>query len=184
MAERGLTSTRIADIAREAGVSSATVHYYFRSKDDVLLAAFRWAGEQLHAGLQALRENPVMPSEHIRRLLQMSVPSDQLMHDEYILWLKVWARVRSHPHFLDECMRMSRLWYEAVLEAMSRGVEEGVFHPMSSVEEICERYVAMAESLAYRTAVGYRDMPPERARSVLARFTAQQLGVPSASLET
>ena len=39
LAKRGLARTRIVDIAREADVSSAIVHYYFRSKDEVLLSA-------------------------------------------------------------------------------------------------------------------------------------------------
>ena len=58
LAERGLSSTRVADIAREAGVSSAAIHYYFKSKDEVLLAALLWTGEQLHAGLRRLTEEP------------------------------------------------------------------------------------------------------------------------------
>ena len=51
-AARGPSATRIADIAREAGVSSAIIHYYYKSKDEVLLAALQWANEhtsrQLH----------------------------------------------------------------------------------------------------------------------------------------
>ena len=44
-AARGPSATRIADIAREAGVSSAIIHYYYKSKDEVLLAALQWANE-------------------------------------------------------------------------------------------------------------------------------------------
>ena len=39
----GFGSTRIADVAREAGTSTGTVHYYFETKDDLLVAALRWA---------------------------------------------------------------------------------------------------------------------------------------------
>src|ERR671933_26728 len=40
--ERGFPATRIADIARAAGVSTGTVHYYFATKDEVLVAALKW----------------------------------------------------------------------------------------------------------------------------------------------
>lgn len=182
MAENGLTSTRIAAIAREAGVSSASIHYYFRSKDELLLEAFRWAGEQLHETLRELRDQHVDPLDHLRRLLELSVPSDETLHQEYLLWLEVWVRVRSHPGFLEECDRMSNRWSEAVLEAFRRGIEAGLFNPVVKLEEVCDRYVAISESLAYRAALRYAQMPTEKARRILARFTAEQLGIPASLL--
>lgn len=175
MAERGASAARIADIASAAGVSVGSVHYYFHSKDEALLDALQWAGEQLHHSLQALRDADIPPIEHVRRLLELSVPTSQDLHDEYILWLEVWARVRNHPAFLQESITMSRRWYEAVREIFSRGTAAGLFHPVTQLDEVCERYVAMAESLAYRAALGYSDTTPDRARHVLARFTAEQL---------
>jgi AcrR family transcriptional regulator len=183
LAERGLSSTRVADIAREAGVSSAAIHYYFKSKDEVLLAALCWTGEQLHAGLRRLTEEPADVVTQVRRLLDMSVPSDQALHDEYLLWLEVWVRVRSHPDFLGECMRMSRQWHEAVTSVIGRGIDEGAFRPVVPLAELCDRYVAMAESLAYRSALGYEGFTPERSRQILARFTAEQLRIAPEALD-
>lgn len=182
MASRGASAARIADIAAAAGVSAGTVHYYFHSKDEALLDALRWAGEQLHHSLQSLRDAELAPVEHLRRLLELSVPTSQGLHDEYILWIEVWARVRNHPAFLQESITMSRRWYEAVREIFSRGTAAGLFHPVTQLDEVCERYVAMAESLAYRAALGYSDTTPDRARQVLARFTAEQLGLASEQL--
>jgi AcrR family transcriptional regulator/transposase-like protein len=183
MAERGATAARIADIADAAGVSVGSVHYYFHSKDEALLDALRWAGEQLHHTLQTLRDADIAPIEHVRRLLELSVPTSQGLHDEYILWLEVWARVRNHPAFLQESITMSRRWYEAVREIFSRGTAAGLFRPVTHLDEVCERYVAMAESLAYRAALGYSDTTPDRARQVLARFTAEQLRLAPGQLD-
>ncbi|MFB4283902.1 TetR family transcriptional regulator [Nonomuraea sp. MTCD27] len=183
MAQRGIEATRIADIAREAGVSDASIHYYFRSKDEALLAAFRWAGDQLHATLQRLRDDNVSTLEHVRHLLELSIPSDQGTFEEYLLWLEVWGRVRRHPAFLDECVRMSRRWADAVLGVFGAGVEDGTFTPVAPLSEVCERYVAISESLALRNTLGYSDMSEGTARRVLARFTAEQLGIPVGQLD-
>lgn len=177
MAERGAASARIADIAAAAGVSAGSIHYYFRSKDQALLDAFRWAGERLHENLRQLGEEEISPLEHIRRLLELSLPSDRGLHDEYLLWLEVWVRVRDHPNFLQESTKMSRRWFEAVRQIFGRGISAGLLTPVTELDEICERYVAIAESLAYRAALGYTDTGPDRARRVLARFTAEQLGL-------
>src|SRR5919197_6668110 len=50
--ERGFPATRIADIARAAGVSTGTVHYYFATKDEVLVAALKWASGRLFARIE------------------------------------------------------------------------------------------------------------------------------------
>jgi AcrR family transcriptional regulator len=184
MAERGLTRTRIADIAAEAGVSSATVHYYFRSKDELLLAAFRWASNQSNKVMQQLLEQDLDTLERLRRLIDLCLPAETTQQYEYMLWLEVWVRVKNHPDFLDECMKMSRIWYEGVCAVCYKGVEEGVFTPIAPIDEICTWFVAIAEALSYRAVVGYPDVPRDKARQLLARFTAKQLGIPLEKLDT
>jgi AcrR family transcriptional regulator len=44
---RGTAGARMQDIAREAGVNQALLHYYFRSKDRLAQAVFRRAAGQL-----------------------------------------------------------------------------------------------------------------------------------------
>ncbi|HEY3162272.1 MAG TPA: TetR/AcrR family transcriptional regulator [Vicinamibacterales bacterium] len=44
---RGTAGARMQEIAREAGVNSALLHYYFRTKDRLAAAVFRRAASQL-----------------------------------------------------------------------------------------------------------------------------------------
>ena len=44
---RGTAGTRMQEIAREAGVNSALLHYYFRAKDRLAAAVFQQAASQL-----------------------------------------------------------------------------------------------------------------------------------------
>src|SRR3954462_9732526 len=50
--DRGFPATRIADIAAAARVSTGTVHYYFATKDEVLVAALKWASSRLFARIE------------------------------------------------------------------------------------------------------------------------------------
>ena len=77
---------------------------------------------------------------------------------------------------------MSDRWYEAVRGVFARGVAEGTFRPAAPLDEVCDRYVAMAESMAYRSALGYQGVTPQRSRGILARFTAEQLDVDPADI--
>lgn len=45
-AEKGFFNTRIADIARNAGVADGTIYLYFKSKDDILISVFEVCMEE------------------------------------------------------------------------------------------------------------------------------------------
>ena len=53
IAERGADATRFADVAAESGVPVSTLQYYFGSREDLLVAAFRHASGAEIAGLEA-----------------------------------------------------------------------------------------------------------------------------------
>lgn len=70
-ANRGYFSSKVADIAGEAGIADGTVYLYFKSKDDILHSIFdRAMTEFIDEGRRQLAEieNPV---ERIRRIAQL-----------------------------------------------------------------------------------------------------------------
>jgi AcrR family transcriptional regulator len=177
-AAQGPAATRIADIAREAGVSSAIIHYYYKSKDEVLLAALQWANEHTSSRLEELRETTADHVELLRRTLEMAVPSEGVLHDEYLLWLETWVRVRLHPELLAECVAMSARWTGFLEEIISDGERAGVFRPVVPPAELAQRLVAMSDGLSFRSAVGYAGMPVQRVSELLLSFAAEEVGVP------
>ena len=78
--DRGFPATRITDIAAAAGTSTGTIHYYFETKDEVLVAALKWAGERLFARV----EDPAAggdPATRMGHLLRVSVPRPGASYD-------------------------------------------------------------------------------------------------------
>src|ERR1700735_5014450 len=53
IAARGAEATRFADVAAESGVPVSTLQYYFGSREDLLVAAFRHASGTEIAALEA-----------------------------------------------------------------------------------------------------------------------------------
>jgi AcrR family transcriptional regulator/transposase-like protein len=177
-AAHGLPATRISDIAREAGVSNAVVRYYYRSKDDILLAALQWAMEQTYTRIDELREETADSVRRLRGILELSLPAEGRLHDEILLWLEVWVRIRFHPELLTACVAMSDYWLSFVREAIEDGERAGVFHPVAPAAELAQWFVALADGLSFRSAVGYTGMHVRRVTEVLLEFAARQLGVP------
>jgi AcrR family transcriptional regulator len=56
LSERGYEATTVKEVAREAGVNQGLVHYYFGSKDALLLAVAKEARQQYTQELKRLRQ--------------------------------------------------------------------------------------------------------------------------------
>ncbi|WP_236863537.1 TetR family transcriptional regulator [Brevibacterium daeguense] len=77
--ERGFHRVRMADIAAEAGISPAAVHYHFTSKRQLFLASLRISAENVDRDRVEIRRSaPVeSASDHVallRRLIELKVP--------------------------------------------------------------------------------------------------------------
>jgi AcrR family transcriptional regulator len=62
LSEKGYEATTVKEVAHVAGVSPGLFHYYFASKDELLLAVLREAGERYGRMMQELRA--VVPADH------------------------------------------------------------------------------------------------------------------------
>jgi AcrR family transcriptional regulator len=178
--ERGFPATRIADIAGAARVSTGTVHYYFETKDEVLVAALTWASKRLFARIE--HPGDATATERLARLLAVSVPYPGPARDEYVLWIELWLRVLHQPELLERSEAFSAQWRGFFHDVVRRGVETGEFAPAAGADEVAERLVAFVDGVGFETALGYRWTSPERMHERVVAFAAEQLGVDPAAL--
>jgi len=175
--DRGFPATRIADIAAAARVSTGTVHYYFATKDEVLVAALKWASGRLFARVEAAGGEPA--AARLAHLLAVAVPYPGPARDEYVLWIELWLRVLHQPELLPQCEAISEQWHGYFHDIVRRGAETGEFAPAADPDTVAERLVAFVDGVGFETALGYRWTSPERMHARLAEFAADQLGVPA-----
>ena len=183
IARKGVEATRFADIARQAGTSTGTVHYYFDTKEDVLVAALRWANERPYGALEGLLELAPDATARLATLLDAAVPYPERAED-FLLWVETSiAASQLRPGDLGpESESAGRRWRSYFADVVRDGVETGDFHPVADVDEVVERLIALADGLAFKAAVGQPWMQAERARELLARFAGEQLGLPPGKL--
>jgi AcrR family transcriptional regulator len=176
LTERGLAGTRVADVARAAGVSPATVHYYFPKKGDVLVAGLVWAREQQQPAMDAVlrTEDHV---ERLRRLVDIAVASGPV-RDEYALWLEFMAGAGRDPTLLIERNVVSSAWRDLIRMVMQQGVEAGVFRPRVSAEDVALRFVYLSDGLAFQAVSGPFGVSVEECREQLDGMLAEALDIP------
>jgi AcrR family transcriptional regulator len=180
---RGFANTRISDIAREADVSTGTVHYYFDVRDEVLIAALKWATEQLFKRLDEMGGRARSDLERLTHLLELSIPLPGPRRGEYVLWMELWVRALHEPSLLPECEALSRRWRGYFFDVVRRGSEAGEFAPVAPSDDVAERLIALVDGLGFELLQGYAWTSPERMRDRMYAFAAEQLGVSRAALE-
>ena len=124
-ARRGFHTSRVGDIAEEAGVAHGLLYHYFASKDEVLETVFRenW-GELLErfAGVEASDE-----------------PADEKLLGLVKILLRTWKNdpdlvtvmvreVGRSPHLASQVDDIGR-GFEVIRRVIEQGQAEGVFRP-------------------------------------------------------
>jgi len=180
---RGFHATRIADIAREAGTSTGTVHYHFETKDDVLTAALRWANEQPYVRMDEVLGRNADAVSRLATLLELSVPYEGVPRDEWVVLLELWGRLLHRPDLLPDGEDIELRWRGYFLDVIRIGTRTGAFRPPAGPDEAADRLVAMVDGLGLKAVLGLPAMTPARMREVLFRFAAEQLGVSHEDLD-
>jgi AcrR family transcriptional regulator len=182
MVRRGFHATRIADVAREAGTSTGTVHYHFETKEEVLLAALRWANARPYGAIDdALRDEDDLA--RLARLLEFAVPYPGQPREEYVLLIELWSRILHEPGLRPDGEDLSARWRGYFFDIVHRGTQNGAFRPVADPDVVAERLIALVDGLSFKAVLGYRWMQPERMRTLVYDFAADQLGLRAEELE-
>lgn len=182
ISRRGFSATRVADIAEEANVSPATIHYYFKTKDEILVRALLWAGEQLLPPIldRAGSDDAITL---IVQYIESTIPYAGVQREEYLLEIDLWSNVRLYPELLPAWESYEERWLAHVTELISLGIRTGAFRPQVPAAELAERLVALTDGLSAQAAIKASRMPPERVRQLILRFASEALQVPLHVLE-
>lgn len=148
-AQNGYYSSRVADIAREAGVASGTIYLYFNRKEDLIISIFHQAVEDLIHHLRKDEEQDpadislkVLVQEHLLR-----------MEEDHNRARVFQIELRQANSYIREGIGTPLKRYFYLLESIvERGREEGIFRKdvetrlmrkmiFGTLDEICTRWV-------------------------------------------
>src|SRR6188474_2110548 len=124
-AHSGYFNSKVADIAREAGVADGTVYLYFKSKEDILHSIFdRSMEEAIADGRERLRKI-VDPRERLRTIAHMHL--DRLGADRDLA-VVFQVELRGSTKFMQEFSAAGFAEYLSLIRAtFEEGQRAGVF---------------------------------------------------------
>jgi TetR/AcrR family transcriptional regulator, fatty acid metabolism regulator protein len=118
-AGKGYFNSKVADIAKEAGIADGTVYLYFKSKDEILHSIFdRAMAEFIEEGKRELKEIDD-PTEKLRRISQLHL--ERLGADREMA-IVFQVELRGSTKFMEE---FSAAGFAEYLDIIRKTIEEG-----------------------------------------------------------
>jgi AcrR family transcriptional regulator len=175
--ERGFPDTRIADVAARAGTSPALVIYYFKTKDQLLTEALRYAEDTWYeAGMRRMAAIP-SAAARVEKLVAMEFVEDVEGEPTgtWLLWLDLWAQSVRLPEVASVRQKFDERWRETIIELVVAGQEAGEFGPVDP-DDFAVALSALLDGLAIQIALKDPSVGAARAFELSMRFAAGQLG--------
>jgi AcrR family transcriptional regulator len=153
IATRGYHHVRIADIASTCGTSTATIHYYFPTREEVLNEALRrnvkLAFDRQVAELHAIDN----AHDRLVRLVELQLPTDGLLRDEWSVWLQVWNETALNPKMRALYWDSYNRWFDTIAMTIRKGQDQGVFRQRDP-REITTQLTALIDGLGIQVLTG------------------------------
>lgn len=170
---RGFAQTRVADVARALGVSTALVHYHFDSKERLLAATLDHAVGRDLERLAAAVDRPGSDLERLRRILALYAP--QGAAPGWTLWVDAWAEALRAPELRAHCRTLDRRWTDAIAATVAAGVAAGTF-VCADPPDAARRISAFMDGLSVQATV-LRRLSRTRLKEWTRDYVAAQLAL-------
>jgi AcrR family transcriptional regulator len=170
IAERGADATRFADVAAESGVPVSTLQYYFGSREDLLVAAFRHASGTEIAALEAEIAALDDPWQQLGHVVASAVTGYQAGRTgSGRLWIESWHFGIRDAEMRADAVRDYGAWRGLAAGVIRRGRAAGRFAPQQSPESIAVLTIALVDGVGIPLALGDPEITADGAvRDVLA----------------
>ena len=170
IAERGLASTRIVDVAERAGTSPPAVLYWFGSKDDLLTDALIVDEDRFYG---AMTER-LAALEHPRDRLRLLVDACAAEYD-WTLWMELWTRALRDRGAADARQRLDDRWRDQIAEVIRGGQHAGAFAQIDA-DAAAAIIAAVLDGLAVQMTLGDPALSAHRMRDLTVSTAELLLG--------
>lgn len=126
-AHNGYFNSKVADIAREAGVADGTVYLYFKSKEDILHSVFDRSVEEALAEAKKKIENLSDPREKLRQIALLHLERLGANRDLAVVFQ---VELRGSTKFMEEFSAAGFAEYLSLIRStFEEGQQAGLFRP-------------------------------------------------------
>src|SRR5262245_24492644 len=148
VARRGISGSTFEHVAREAGVSRGLLHYYFGTKEALLVEVVRRDTEHRIARLDEPLANAKSADELLGVLVADLEDSIQNEPGFWVLIFDLFTAGRRNPDIQREVGELFKKTREHVAEILTVKVKEGAISPKYDTDALVALLFALADGIA------------------------------------
>ena len=124
-AQKGFFNSKVADVAKEAGIADGTVYLYFKSKDEILHSVFDRAMEEFIAEGKREIEGIIEPDKRLQKIARLHLERLSADRDLAIVFQ---VELRGSTKFMEEFSASGFAEYlDIIRQTIADGQRQGVF---------------------------------------------------------
>ncbi len=170
IAERGLASTRIADVAERAGTSAPAVLYWFENKDMMLAEALTFDEDRFDAALEARLATLTSPAAKLVALIE-ACANDY----DWRLWVELWPRSLQDAGTAKARQELDDRWRELIADLIRDGKAAGEFRDCDP-EQAALALAALIDGLSLQVTLRDPAFTPARMYEICIASAERLLG--------
>jgi AcrR family transcriptional regulator len=156
IAQAGAARLRVADVAREAGVSTALVHYYFPARADVIEQAFAHADDLADAVAEADLREIRTGRGRVERLFATWAGDDPAIRANWAVWYEMWQYGAHNDEARTLVETSHRRWLEQIHDLITEGIDDGSIPATVEPWPAARRLAACANEWGREALLGLR----------------------------
>jgi AcrR family transcriptional regulator len=184
IAADGIDDVRIARVAMRAGASTALVHHYFSTREELLEQALLHSFEQAADDRFAEGDGSSNATAALAQAIEDCLPVAGRLERDWVLWVELWLRAAREPGLRPLAASLYARYHEWLEEVLKRGIDAGEFTAPDDLPGLTDRTMALLDGLGLRALLHDPTMDIDAARAQVADFVAPQLGLDPAALLT
>jgi AcrR family transcriptional regulator len=183
IAADGIDDVRIARVAMRARASTALVHHYFSTREELLeqalLHSFEQAADERFAAADGEAPNATAA---LAEAIEDCLPVPGRLERDWVLWVELWLRAAREPDLRPLAATLYARYHEWLEDVLKRGVESGEFQAPTDLSALTDRTMALLDGLGLRALLRDPTMDIEAARAEVADFLGKSLGIDAGAL--
>jgi TetR/AcrR family transcriptional regulator, fatty acid metabolism regulator protein len=159
-AHNGYFNSKVADIAREAGVADGTVYLYFKSKEEILHSIFDRSVDEAIAEAKKLIESTADPREKLRQIAMLHLERLGADRDLAVVFQ---VELRGSTKFMEEFSKAGFAEYLTLIRStFEEGQRAGVFRPELNAKVVAKILFGALDEMATNWILSKRryKLPP------------------------
>jgi len=128
--QKGYYEFTVRDIAKEAGLSTGLVHYYFKNKEDLLLNLLKEINRNMTVILNRNISTSEDPQERLNIFMKQAFDLVKNEKDYFYIVIDFWTQVNKNERMKRANIKLFKSYRDEISKILKEGVDKGVFMKM------------------------------------------------------